>query len=51
MRSSEPAQPWLLDTPDQALPPVVYTPSAEEDAAVSGGGGGPGRSGPAAGAL
>ncbi|MET9392760.1 L,D-transpeptidase family protein [Streptomyces sp. NPDC006624] len=27
-----PAQPWSLDTPDQALPPVVYTPSAGEDA-------------------
>ncbi|MGW6641011.1 hypothetical protein [Streptomyces iakyrus] len=27
-----PAQPWSLDTPDQALTPVVYTPSAEEDA-------------------
>jgi hypothetical protein len=27
-----PAQPWSLDTPDQALPPVVYTPSAEEEA-------------------
>lgn len=26
------AQPWSLDTPDQALPPVVYTPSAEEEA-------------------
>ncbi|MFE2067259.1 L,D-transpeptidase family protein [Streptomyces sp. NPDC059467] len=27
-----PAQPWQIDTPDQALPPKVYTPSAEEDA-------------------
>jgi hypothetical protein len=27
-----PAQPWSVDTPDQALPPVVYTPSAEEEA-------------------
>ncbi|WP_346345659.1 L,D-transpeptidase [Streptomyces sp. SID5643] len=27
-----PARPWSLDTPDQALPPVVYTPSAEEEA-------------------
>ncbi|MFF1402241.1 L,D-transpeptidase [Streptomyces sp. NPDC058294] len=27
-----PAQPWQIDTPDQALPPRVYTPSAAEDA-------------------
>ncbi|MFD9440427.1 L,D-transpeptidase family protein [Streptomyces sp. NPDC060006] len=27
-----PYQPWQLDTPDQALAPNVYTPSAEEDA-------------------
>ncbi|CAM5505075.1 hypothetical protein SAFG77S_05771 [Streptomyces afghaniensis] len=27
-----PAQPWSVDTPDQALPPLVYTPSAEEEA-------------------
>ncbi|CAL9300968.1 hypothetical protein SUDANB51_04941 [Streptomyces sp. enrichment culture] len=27
-----PAQPWSVDTPDQALAPVVYAPSAEEDA-------------------
>ncbi|MGW3205848.1 L,D-transpeptidase family protein [Streptomyces sp. NPDC001135] len=27
-----PAQPWQIDTPDQALPPKVYTPSAAEDA-------------------
>ncbi|BBC35955.1 hypothetical protein SGFS_072490 [Streptomyces graminofaciens] len=27
-----PHQPWQLDTPDQALPPRVYTPSAEEEA-------------------
>ncbi|MFH9062126.1 L,D-transpeptidase family protein [Streptomyces coeruleorubidus] len=27
-----PAQPWSVDTPDQALPPVVYTPSAAEEA-------------------
>lgn len=27
-----PAQPWQIDTPDQALPPEVYTPSAQEDA-------------------
>ncbi|MEU0335023.1 L,D-transpeptidase [Streptomyces sp. NPDC006193] len=27
-----PTQPWQIDTPDQALPPRVYTPSAEEDA-------------------
>ncbi|WP_151482983.1 L,D-transpeptidase family protein [Streptomyces albicerus] len=26
-----PYQPWQLDTPDQALAPKVYTPSAEED--------------------
>ncbi|WP_344536154.1 L,D-transpeptidase family protein [Streptomyces levis] len=25
-------QSWALDTPDQALPPAVYTPSAEEEA-------------------
>ncbi|MCX4698541.1 L,D-transpeptidase family protein [Streptomyces sp. NBC_01373] len=25
-------QPWQIDTPDQALPPQVYEPSAEEDA-------------------
>ncbi|MFF2509623.1 L,D-transpeptidase family protein [Streptomyces sp. NPDC058086] len=27
-----PHQPWLVDTPDQMLPPKVYTPSAQEDA-------------------
>ncbi|MGW7818849.1 L,D-transpeptidase family protein [Streptomyces puniciscabiei] len=27
-----PAQPWQIDTPDQALPPRVYTPSKAEDA-------------------
>ncbi|MFJ5729786.1 hypothetical protein [Streptomyces paradoxus] len=27
-----PARPWSLDTPDQALPPEVYTPFAEEEA-------------------
>jgi hypothetical protein len=27
-----PLQPWQIDTPDQVLPPKVYTPSAEEDA-------------------
>ncbi|MER6024930.1 L,D-transpeptidase family protein [Streptomyces sp. NPDC001851] len=27
-----PAQPWQIDTPDQALPPTVYTPTAAEDA-------------------
>lgn len=27
-----PGQPWQIDTPDQALPPRVYTPSAHEDA-------------------
>ncbi|MEV6052805.1 L,D-transpeptidase family protein [Streptomyces sp. NPDC052107] len=27
-----PGQPWQIDTPDQALPPKVYTPSAQEDA-------------------
>ncbi|MEV6288842.1 L,D-transpeptidase [Streptomyces sp. NPDC051896] len=27
-----PGQPWQIDTPDQALPPRVYTPSAKEDA-------------------
>ncbi|MET8452457.1 L,D-transpeptidase family protein [Streptomyces sp. NPDC005209] len=27
-----PAQPWQIDTPDQVLPPKVYTPSAKEDA-------------------
>ncbi|MFF3712070.1 L,D-transpeptidase family protein [Streptomyces phaeochromogenes] len=27
-----PSQPWHLDTPDQALAPKVYTPTAEEDA-------------------
>ncbi|AOR32585.1 Tat pathway signal protein [Streptomyces fodineus] len=27
-----PAQPWQIDTPDQALPPKVYTPTAQEDA-------------------
>ncbi|MFJ7151952.1 L,D-transpeptidase [Streptomyces sp. NPDC100445] len=27
-----PAQPWQIDTPDQALPPKVYTPGAAEDA-------------------
>ncbi|MEV6496380.1 L,D-transpeptidase family protein [Streptomyces prunicolor] len=26
-----PYQPWQIDTPDQALPPKVYAPSAEED--------------------
>ncbi|WP_079064961.1 L,D-transpeptidase family protein [Streptomyces olivochromogenes] len=28
-----PHQPWHVDTPDQMLPPRVYTPSAQEDAA------------------
>ncbi|MGW2489741.1 L,D-transpeptidase [Streptomyces sp. NPDC001606] len=27
-----PGQPWQIDTPDQALPPKVYTPSRQEDA-------------------
>ncbi|MEU4929465.1 L,D-transpeptidase [Streptomyces yokosukanensis] len=27
-----PDQPWQIDTPDQALPPEVYTPTAQEDA-------------------
>lgn len=27
-----PHQPWQVDTPDQMLPPKVYTPSAQEDA-------------------
>ncbi|MGW2423706.1 L,D-transpeptidase family protein [Streptomyces sp. NPDC001709] len=27
-----PGQPWQIDTPDQALPPKVYTPTAQEDA-------------------
>ncbi|MFE6482008.1 L,D-transpeptidase family protein [Streptomyces sp. NPDC057757] len=27
-----PYQPWHIDTPDQALPPKVYTPPASEDA-------------------
>ncbi|MEU0003169.1 L,D-transpeptidase [Streptomyces sp. NPDC006314] len=27
-----PGQPWQIDTPDQMLPPKVYTPSAREDA-------------------
>ncbi|GHE13240.1 L,D-transpeptidase family protein [Streptomyces alanosinicus] len=27
-----PGQPWQIDTPDQALPPEVYTPTAQEDA-------------------
>lgn len=27
-----PQQPWQVDTPDQMLPPKVYTPSAREDA-------------------
>ncbi|MGW2641312.1 L,D-transpeptidase family protein [Streptomyces sp. NPDC001348] len=27
-----PAQPWQIDTPDQMLPPKVYTPSARENA-------------------
>lgn len=27
-----PAQPWQIDTPDQVLPPRVYTPTAAEDA-------------------
>ncbi|MEU6777293.1 L,D-transpeptidase [Streptomyces sp. NPDC046759] len=27
-----PAQPWQIDTPDQALPPRTYTPSRAEDA-------------------
>lgn len=27
-----PYQPWQIDTPDQVLPPRVYTPTAEEDA-------------------
>lgn len=27
-----PHQPWQVDTPDQRLPPKVYTPSAREDA-------------------
>ncbi|WP_282700754.1 L,D-transpeptidase family protein [Streptomyces sp. CC219B] len=27
-----PGVPWTVDTPDQALPPAVYTPSAREDA-------------------
>jgi hypothetical protein len=27
-----PGQPWTVDTPDQALPPRVYRPSAGEDA-------------------
>lgn len=27
-----PYQPWQVDTPDQMLPPKVYTPSAREDA-------------------
>jgi hypothetical protein len=27
-----PYQPWEIDTPDQVLPPEVYTPTAEEDA-------------------
>jgi hypothetical protein len=27
-----PQQPWQVDTPDQMLPPRVYTPSAQEDA-------------------
>ncbi|WP_075028666.1 L,D-transpeptidase family protein [Streptomyces mirabilis] len=27
-----PHQPWQVDTPDQMLPPRVYTPSAQEDA-------------------
>ncbi|QIY97747.1 L,D-transpeptidase family protein [Streptomyces sp. S1D4-11] len=27
-----PHQPWLVDTPDQMLPPKVYRPSAQEDA-------------------
>ncbi|WP_437075260.1 L,D-transpeptidase family protein [Streptomyces sp. enrichment culture] len=27
-----PGQPWTVDTPDQVLPPRVYTPSAREDA-------------------
>ncbi|MFF2126692.1 L,D-transpeptidase family protein [Streptomyces olivochromogenes] len=27
-----PHQPWHVDTPDQMLPPRVYTPSAQEDA-------------------
>ncbi|MGX5184847.1 L,D-transpeptidase family protein [Streptomyces avermitilis] len=27
-----PQQPWQVDTPDQALPPQVYTPTSEEDA-------------------
>ncbi|GAA3814580.1 hypothetical protein GCM10022403_055200 [Streptomyces coacervatus] len=27
-----PAQPWQIDTPDQALAPKVYTPTAAEDA-------------------
>ncbi|MFD8390335.1 L,D-transpeptidase [Streptomyces sp. NPDC059680] len=27
-----PGQSWQIDTPDQALPPKVYTPTAQEDA-------------------
>ncbi|MFI1763827.1 L,D-transpeptidase family protein [Streptomyces sp. NPDC020800] len=27
-----PGRPWQIDTPDQALPPKVYTPSRSEDA-------------------
>ncbi|MGW7525340.1 L,D-transpeptidase [Streptomyces sp. NPDC054783] len=27
-----PGRPWQIDTPDQALPPKVYTPTAQEDA-------------------
>ncbi|MFF3915350.1 L,D-transpeptidase [Streptomyces sp. NPDC001852] len=27
-----PGQPWQIDTPDQALPPKVYTPTRAEDA-------------------
>ncbi|MEU6260827.1 L,D-transpeptidase family protein [Streptomyces sp. NPDC047043] len=27
-----PYQPWQIDTPDQMLPPKVYTPTADEDA-------------------
>lgn len=27
-----PRHPWQVDTPDQMLPPKVYTPSAQEDA-------------------
>ena len=26
-----PAQPWQIDTPDELLPPKVYTPTAQED--------------------